>query len=585
MIKKLGDNICSPLGFTTEENWQNLLAGNSGLRYYENGFDLPESFCASLIDKEKLEETFSHLSTNQSIRYTNFEKISIISATDAIERSHIDASAADVIFIFSTTKGNVELLQDLDGYESTRPYLWRSAELVAQHFGNPNSPIVVSNACISGCAAQITALRLLESQRYRYAVVIGADLLSKFVISGFQSFKALSPTFCQPFDAERVGLNLGEAAATIVYGNEQTEQDSDFWLISGALCNDATHISAPSRTAEGLVSALQQATESIDLQKVAFINAHGTATRYNDDMESVAVQRMAMTETPVNSLKGYFGHTLGAAGVLETIISVRELREGKILPTRGFQNAGTVAAMTVATEVMPTDKPLFVKMISGFGGSNAVICGALPTNVSDGQPKNVQKRAESCQIATEIRIDNQQVVLDGEVIFRNENQSSSSWLSDIYRHIGMEYPKFFKMDRLCKAGSLAAELLIRKAGKAVEEEKRDWAVVCFNSAGSLDDDRTYQQTIQDSENYFPSPSVFVYTLSNIVTGEIAIRHKITGESSCYVAPAYDEKTAKELISEIFRNTPTNYVIGGWIDYDDGRCDVRMAIFTKEKTNQ
>ena len=584
MIKKIGDNICSPLGFTTEENWHNLCAGQSGLRCYETGFDLPEPFCAALIDDEVIEEKFSQLSKNQSIRYTKIEKLSIISATDALQRAHIDASAADVIFIFSTTKGNVELLQDLDGYEKTRPYLWRTAELIAQHFGNPNPPIVVSNACISGCAAQITALRLLESDRYRYAVVIGADVLSKFVISGFQSFKALSPTQCQPFDAHRVGLNLGEAAATIVYAGEATSHASDFWISSGALCNDATHISAPSRTAEGLVNALQEATKNIDLQEVAFINAHGTATRYNDDMESVAVQRMGMTETPVNSLKGYFGHTLGAAGVLETIISAKELQEGKILPTRGFCTAGTVAPMLVATQPIPTDKSLFIKMISGFGGSNAVICGQLADNTIF-KTENGQKTVGNCRILTEISIDNRQVVVDGEVLLKNSNPNSNSWLSDIYKHIGMEYPKFFKMDRLCKAGSLAAELLMRKIGKSIEEVKRDWAVICCNSAGSLDDDRTYQQTIQDAGNYFPSPSVFVYTLANIVTGEIAIRHKIQGESSCYVAPKYDKDALTSIVAGVLENTSTNYVIGGWVDYDDGRCDVRMSIFTKEKINQ
>lgn len=223
-------------------------------------------------------------------------------------------------------------------------------------------------------------------------------------------------------------------------------------------------------------------------------------------------------------------------------------------------------------------------MISGFGGSNAVICGQLADNTIF-KTENGQKTAGNCRILTEISIDNRQVVVDGEVLLKNSNPNSNSWLSDIYKHIGMEYPKFFKMDRLCKAGSLAAELLMRKIGKSIEEVKRDWAVICCNSAGSLDDDRTYQQTIQDAGNYFPSPSVFVYTLANIVTGEIAIRHKIQGESSCYVAPKYDKDALTSIVAGVFENTSTNYVIGGWVDYDDGRCDVRMSIFTKEKINQ
>lgn len=227
MIGVIGDNIVSPLGFTTEENWQNLLAGQSGLHCYEKGFDLPEPFCSSLIDEEKLQKEFSQLSINQSFNYTKIEKTSIISATRAIREAGIDASAKDVVFVFSTTKGNVELLQNPAGFETERPYLWRSAELIAQHFGNTNTPLVVSNACISGCAAQVAAQRLLENGTFRYAVVIGADVLSKFIISGFQSFKALSPLPCQPFDAERTGLNLGEAAATLVMAREEDAAKAD----------------------------------------------------------------------------------------------------------------------------------------------------------------------------------------------------------------------------------------------------------------------------------------------------------------------------------------------------------------------
>ena len=373
MIKKIGDNIVSPLGFTTEENWRSLLAGHSGQQPYEQGFSLPEPFCASVINNALLEKQFLALPNPHNIRYTKMEKCALVSATDALTRAGIDPSREDVLFILSTTKGNVELLRDLQGYEKERPYLWRSAQLIAQYFGNPNEPVVVSNACISGCAAQVAAQRQLEQGRYRYAVVIGADVLSQFIISGFQSFKALSPEPCRPFDADRIGLNLGEAAATMVFARADQPEPTDLWLVNGALCNDANHISAPSRTAEGLVKALQQILPDTATPHLAFVNAHGTATRYNDDMESVALQRTGLDTLPVNSLKGYFGHTLGAAGVVECIISCQELNNGTILPTRGFNTPGTVAPIAVVTRQQSTSQALFVKVISGFGGSNAAL--------------------------------------------------------------------------------------------------------------------------------------------------------------------------------------------------------------------
>jgi 3-oxoacyl-[acyl-carrier-protein] synthase-1 len=373
----LSNNIVSPLGFTTEENWQALSAGRSELRCYEHGFDLPEPFCASLLDCDSLDEKCNKLISKDIEKYTKVEKMAILSAADAIVRAGIDPASPEVVFVLSTTKGNVELLQDSRGFAPERAYLWSSAQQVARFFGNPNEPVVVSNACISGCAALVVAQRMLAARRCRYAVVVGADVLSKFVISGFQSFKALSPVLCRPFDGERIGLNLGEAAATVVCARcEDAEGKAGSWLLGGGLCNDANHISAPSRTAEGLVRAFRQAASDLTeeaMQEVAFINAHGTATRYNDDMESVAINRLGLSQVPVNSLKGYFGHTLGAAGVLEVIVSSVELDEGKVLPTRGCITPGTVEQINVCQEITTTNKNLFVKLISGFGGSNAAL--------------------------------------------------------------------------------------------------------------------------------------------------------------------------------------------------------------------
>lgn len=583
MIWNIGDNIVSPLGWTSEENWLAVANGESGLQFHNDLFQLPEPFFGSYLNEQELEDRFRQISRDQ--HFTKCEKMAILSVADAVACAGIDAASPEVIFVISTTKGNVELLENLAGFEENRPYLWRMAQVISQFFGNKNAPIVVSNACISGCAAQITADRLLSAGRYHYAVVLGVDCLSKFVVSGFQSFKALSPELCRPFDAERTGLNLGEAAATIVYSAAPIADAPVF--VAGALCNDANHISAPSRTAEGLVKAMKQTFEQIedfDTQQIAFVSAHGTATRYNDDMESVAMERAGLQQLPINSLKGYFGHTLGAAGVLETIISVRELRAQKILPTRGCQTPGTVAQLNVVTQFANTDKSLFVKIISGFGGSNAVMCVQLPEMGKPALQVASTAKSAASRCVAEVVLNNRSIQLDGETIWENVD-NSNTWLSDIYHKIGMEYPKFFKMDRLCKAGTLAAELLMRKCGKPADEVKEDWATVCLNSAGSLDDDRDYQQTIQSSDNFFPSPSVFVYTLSNIVTGEIAIRHKIKGESSCYVMEQFDYDKMQSIVTELFSFTPAKNMLIGWVDYDGGRCDVRIFAFEKEKPIQ
>ena len=162
------------------------------------------------------------------------------------------------------------------------------------------------------------------------------------------------------------------------------------------------------------------------------------------------------------------------------------------------------------------------------------------------------------------RITNQQVVSNGETIIENIDTDIKHWLSEIYKKLGCDYPKFFKMDPLCKSGFLTAELVMSHLHLSPDEPKEEWAVVCFNSAGSLDDDRTYQATIQEADSYFPSPAVFVYTLANIVTGEMA---------------KFQPETILQAVNDVLQRTPARHVLAGWVDFDEGVCDVLLFAAT------
>lgn len=375
MIYKLSDNIVSPLGFTTEENYEAVKSGRRAGAFRENMFGLPEPFFGSLLDWKSVDSLVSE-EVMPSISLTNFEKIMLLSARRAVTRAGIDASNRDVVFILSSTKGNVGLLEDGKGFGPDRVELWRSAQILGEYFENPNEVVVVSNACISGVAAQLLAFDLMRTKGYRYAVVVGADVLCKFVVSGFQSFKALSPELCKPFDENRVGLNLGEAAASVVFEQVPDEVSlpaGTFFWRGGGNRNDANHISGPSRTGEGLYNATVLAMRNLRHDDVSFICAHGTATRYNDDMESWAIGRAGLSDVPTFSLKGYYGHTLGAAGVLECLLSMCAVADHSILPTAGFETYGVAQPMTVCDRLTLSDKKAFLKLISGFGGSNAAI--------------------------------------------------------------------------------------------------------------------------------------------------------------------------------------------------------------------
>ena len=372
MIVKVSDNIISPLGMTTAENYVAVKTGHSELKRHDGLWQLPEPFTVSLMDREAVNEKAAQLQIDD--RYTFFEKMIILSAAKALQQTDIDPTSDSVLFILSTTKGNVFLLDKREtDFPAERVLLGLAAKQMTDYFHNPNTPIVVSNACISGVCAQIQAMRELESGRFDYVVTVGADVQSAFIVSGFQSFKALSVDPCKPFDANRTGLNLGDAAATLIYTRKAEVNENDWVVCRGAIRNDANHISGPSRTGEGSYRALKVALGEVSTDKIAFINTHGTATLYNDEMESFAIERAGLSSVPVNGLKGYYGHTMGAAGILETILSMQAIDDRNILATRGYETLGVTHPLVLSNQNQPTDKRAFIKLLSGFGGCNAAL--------------------------------------------------------------------------------------------------------------------------------------------------------------------------------------------------------------------
>jgi 3-oxoacyl-[acyl-carrier-protein] synthase-1 len=274
----------------------------------------------------------------------------------------------------STTKGNVEYVGSREKHE--RIPLHVSAKHIAAGFGIKHH-LVVSNACISGVLALATAQRFLLTAKYRYALVVGAEVLSPFIISGFRSLFALDSEPCKPFDERRSGINLGEGAGAVLLTTDPTAflKKSSVAITGIGLSNDANHISGPSRTGKELALAIKHSLHAAALKStdIDFISAHGTATKFNDEMEARAFTEAGMQDTPLNSLKGYYGHTLGAAGTIETIITAHALLRNEIIGTKGFEKAGV--SMPVNVVGQHTAKPVTraLKTASGFGGCNAAL--------------------------------------------------------------------------------------------------------------------------------------------------------------------------------------------------------------------
>lgn len=159
-----------------------------------------------------------------------------------------------------------------------------------------------------------------------------------------------------------------------------------------------------------------------------------------------------------------------------------------------------------------------------------------------------------------------EVQIDGKRL--HTESTGHALLTEVYRARVDDYPKFFKMDTLCKVGFLAAELLLQQEGDERFVPRDDRAVVLFCKNASIQSDRAFEDTIRDREQFFPSPAVFVYTLPNIVTGEIAIRNKYTGETNLIVLPRRDDQLIRQHAGQLLKDGTATSVITGWIDATD-----------------
>lgn len=373
-IYSIADNIISPLGLTTEENIKALSQKQSGIAKIAGGEHYPEDFYGAGIDRQKIDEKFDQEGTD----YTFLEKLFILSISNVLDAvPNIDKKR--LVLIISTTKGNIDLLNENPLKDNERLVISHMANIINQYFQLPHAPIVVSNACISGVSALLIGKKLIEMGQYDHVLVAGGDIMNEFTIAGFQCLKAISEQPCRPYDEARTGVTLGEACGTVLLSNNKDlcpDGNALSILAGGGQSNDANHISGPSRTGKGLKIAIEKALKqaNIDYKAVGYINAHGTATLFNDEMEAIAFDDLGMSNIPLNSLKGYFGHTLGAAGVIETILSVHQANIGLLFPTLGYEERGVSRPINILRESLDAPAlPYVLKTASGFGGCNAAL--------------------------------------------------------------------------------------------------------------------------------------------------------------------------------------------------------------------
>lgn len=361
-------NCITPIGFDVAANIKNIIDGVSGIQLHQNMELMKVLFYASIINDKAINSAFAKITSAEN--YTRLEKMMILALQPIVEKSRLDERTG---FILSTTKGNITALENPSSANFQKAHLGQLAKNVADFFGFTAEPIVVSNACVSGILAVSVAKRLIQCEMFDNIFIVAGDEVSEFVLSGFNSFQAMSDSPCKPYSKNRNGVTLGEATAAVLVSSNK--ENAKIKIIGDGSINDANHISGPSRTGEGLFRSIESALAEakINANQIDYISAHGTATTFNDEMEAIAFNRLGLENVPVNSLKGFYGHTLGASGLLETVIGIESVLESKLFVSLGFDEIGVSQSINIIEKNEDKNMNYFLKTASGFGGCNTAV--------------------------------------------------------------------------------------------------------------------------------------------------------------------------------------------------------------------
>ncbi|MFO7760470.1 MAG: beta-ketoacyl synthase N-terminal-like domain-containing protein [Thermodesulfobacteriota bacterium] len=334
-----------------EDTWQGLLAGRSAIS--EKGLDDDLAKWPAALVPDLDGELGGHKRLDQLL--------------DRLI-DDLPALSENTRLVAATTKSASDELLNLPP-DQWQAQPWDLAGIIAGKAGTAGRQVTISAACASGTLALINGVQQITNGEAQAVLVVGVDLVSRFVQAGFSRLQALSRQGARPFDKDRDGLSLGEGAGYILFKREA----APFLRVGGwgAAC-DARHITAPCRQASGLIKAIGQ-TIGGGSRKVGAINAHGTGTVYNDAMEMVAIDQVFEGRIPVHSVKGSIGHTLGAAGVIEAALALKALREGVIPPTAGLGVPEKERWRVSGEKKQLLEHPSILTCNSGFGGINAAL--------------------------------------------------------------------------------------------------------------------------------------------------------------------------------------------------------------------
>ncbi|MCD6328017.1 beta-ketoacyl-[acyl-carrier-protein] synthase family protein [bacterium] len=362
--------LMTPYGLGEDACWDGLMSGKTAVK------------------KLKRLDTNAFRTLNAAIApdlNPNADSSLVMQMLSPIMRRCASLIPPDASTILATTVGEIDLLERHvlrgdNGPDRDDSRLDLLLKKVMRLFGTDGPGMVISAACVSSTAAVGRAAEMVRRMERDCVLVVACDCVSEFVFSGFSSLMALDTDMARPFDKNRNGLTLGEAAGLVlVMSEDRARRESRPVLgevLGLGLSNDAHHMTGPLRDGSGLAIAIRKALESsgIDKGEIDCVSAHGTATVYNDAMEIRALKSaLGERSVPTFSIKGAIGHTLGAAGLIEVIITLRALKEGVLPPTIGLLDIDDDARGWVSNKACRIDGEVALSTSAGFGGINGAL--------------------------------------------------------------------------------------------------------------------------------------------------------------------------------------------------------------------
>ncbi|WP_298502842.1 beta-ketoacyl-[acyl-carrier-protein] synthase family protein [uncultured Maribacter sp.] len=386
-----GMGIISAIGNNVEENYNSLISSNKGISRISkiDTIHKDDIMVGEISFTNKELEKLLGLSSDNN--YSRTALLGLVAAKEAVKEAGIlDISEYKTGLISATSVGGMDMTEKFyyDYIESNtnRKYIeghhaGDSTQKIAEELGIKESLVTtISTACSSAANAIMYGARLIKAGKLDRVVVGGADCLSKFTINGFKTLMILSDTYNTPFDENRKGLNLGEAAAFLVLESDALvakENKKVLAYVKGyGNANDAYHQTASSENGDGATLAMEKALKVANLQAedIDYINAHGTATGNNDLSEGRAILRVFKENVPdFSSTKPYTGHTLAAAGGIEAVYSILALQRNIIFPNLNFKTPMKEFAIIPQTELKKKELNTILSNSLGFGGNCSTV--------------------------------------------------------------------------------------------------------------------------------------------------------------------------------------------------------------------